>query len=89
MTESSASRFARSGMRKIGDQDGMNFKDIGLLCSIACMIPWTSFFVFSEAKNAPQTAKFTDEEMVRVDNDQSSRAIMRSMSCDEYGDDRE
>ena len=89
MNGPSAARFADMGMRKIGEHDGVNLKDISLLCSIACLIPWTSFFVFSEAEKESQAKDYVEEEMVRVDDDNSSRAIMRSMSCDEYGEERE
>ena len=71
-SKSNFSIFSNVGMRKI-DNDTCETSDISLLCALACMTPWSSFFVFS---NGPENAaeQHTDDH------------ILRSVSCDEFGE---
>ncbi len=61
-------------LKASSDDEGMQSQDISLMCALACVIPWSHFFVFSDKECA---------ESVYSKQDQ----IDRTISMDESADD--
>jgi hypothetical protein len=73
LKDAALSTFAGLGMRKLGEGDWFNAEDLGLLCSLNCLFPWSSFFVFSVE------GQQEEEEIPEREN-----SILRSVSRDEF-----
>ena len=71
MSKSHRPSLKNFGMRKISEYEEIGISDIGLFCSLACIIPWSSFFVVPEPEP-------------NLDTSEPSIDIMRSTSCDEF-----